>query len=158
MQRLILLRHAEAEQSSTGGDFDRALTARGRRDARGAGETLAALGLEVDLVIVSAAKRALETWEEARPSFPHARVEVAPSLYNGEPANLWAAAEDAEAERVLVIAHNPGMHELVLELLTRADALDQVCWGFPPAAAAAFTFDEGRPRFEAFHNPPEGAR
>lgn len=158
MQRLILLRHAEAEQTSIGGDFDRALTARGRRDARGAAEALAARGLDIDLVIVSPARRAMETWQEAEPSFPGARVEVAAGLYNSTPADLWAAADGAGAERVLVIAHNPGMHELVLQLLTRADALDEAGWGFPPSAAAAFAFDGGKPRFEAFHSPPEGAR
>ena len=75
MDRLILLRHGKAEADApTGQDFDRALTGRGRRDAALVARELAEAGSAPDLVLVSPAVRAKETWEEAAPFFPGARV------------------------------------------------------------------------------------
>ena len=46
MNRLILLRHGEAEHGSKSGrDFDRRLTAHGTREAAAMGDTLARLGM-----------------------------------------------------------------------------------------------------------------
>ena len=76
LQRLILLRHGKAESvAESGGDFERGLTERGRRDAALIGRVLADAGITPDLALVSAARRARETWDEASPAFPHARCE-----------------------------------------------------------------------------------
>ena len=54
MRRLILLRHAKAEnQAASGEDIDRALTARGLADAARMGQVLADAGLQPDLALVS---------------------------------------------------------------------------------------------------------
>ena len=77
MDRLILMRHAKAERrSASGDDFDRLLTDDGRGDAAMVGLALAKDGLAPTLVLVSAAQRAVETWETMRGSFPRARTQV----------------------------------------------------------------------------------
>ena len=58
-----LLRHGEAEDGSP--DDERALTAKGRRQARAAGAALAALGVELDACLTSPKVRARETAELA---------------------------------------------------------------------------------------------
>lgn len=57
---IYLLRHGEAEQCN-GGDSGRRLTARGERQARAAGEALAALTNEVDACLASPKVRTAET-------------------------------------------------------------------------------------------------
>lgn len=57
---IYLLRHGEAEQEN-GGDSGRRLTARGERQARAAGEALAALTIEVDACLASPKVRAADT-------------------------------------------------------------------------------------------------
>jgi phosphohistidine phosphatase len=154
MQRLILLRHAEAEQNGAGGDVHRALTARGHADARAAGQALAARGFVPGLALVSSARRAVETWEAAAPAFPAARMRLEARLYNDSAEGLFAAARAAGADAVLLVAHNPGLQMLALELAVRAGAPGLAdARQFPPAAAAVFGFAGGAPRFEALILP-----
>jgi phosphohistidine phosphatase len=153
MRRLILLRHATAGPSH-GDDLSRPLTAKGVREAAAAGRALAARGLMPDVVLVSPARRTQETWEAMAELFPNARVETAPRLYDAGAEILMDAAEDeVEAETVLVIAHNPGLHQLAYNLSTRAAR--PAPRHFPPATAAVFGFDNGRPRFPTLILPGE---
>jgi phosphohistidine phosphatase len=63
MRRLLLLRHAKAERSQSGGrDQDRILTKRGRNDATAVGKYLARHGLVPDRTLVSTSARTRETW------------------------------------------------------------------------------------------------
>jgi phosphohistidine phosphatase len=157
MRRLILLRHAEAESEAVGGDFHRGLTERGRLDARQAGTVLAARGMVPDLALVSTARRAIETWEAAAPAFPQAQLSLDPELYNAEAAELMAAVLAAEADTLMIVAHNPGLQVLSIELLTRAGARGQADLRlFAPATAAVFAFEGVAPRFEAVIRPEGG--
>jgi phosphohistidine phosphatase len=156
MDRLILMRHAKAERrAESGRDFDRALTDRGRADAAIMGQVLAKAGLTPDVAVVSPAARTQETWREAGAAFPGARLEGDKGLYNASAQALWAAARKAgeTASAVMVVAHNPGVHELVVALLREGSAAPAVIARaserFPTATAAAFTFDAaGRPCYD----------
>ena len=146
MDRLILLRHGKAEADSPSGrDFDRALTDRGRRDAALIAQVLAEAGLAPDLVLVSPAARAAQTWEAASAIFPAARAVEAPELYDISPGDMLALArrEGAEADTVMVVGHNPGLGQLAawLALETPAgEARARLAQGFPTAAAAVIAF------------------
>ncbi len=158
MRRLILLRHGKAERgSATGQDVDRVLTEQGRRDAAAMGESLAALGFVPTLVLVSAASRALQTWRAASPAFPQAAAEVSPRLYLASAEQVWAEvqAAGAGAVAVMVVGHNPGLHELALRLAHTSvgperQALEN---GFPTAAAAIFSFEPEVAALAAFMTP-----
>ncbi len=103
------------------------------------------LGLVPDLVLVSTARRALETLEALEPWDDTPLVDQLDSLYLANPMQLTAALHGvAETVRsVLLIAHNPGMHDLALSLVG-AQALrgggDEraLAAGFPTAALAEF--------------------
>ncbi len=161
MRRLILLRHGKTERaSSSGRDFDRALTARGRADARLMGRVLAGRGLRVDRALVSAAARAVQTWDEAGPAFPGAEVEVTRALYEADAAEVLSLAQAEPAECVLVVGHNPGLHELAQSLAARDPQEEAVRRtlqaGLPTAAAAVFGFgDDGAVTVEGVFSPRE---
>lgn len=145
MRQLILLRHGKAESvSASGGDFARGLTDRGRRDSALMGEVLAKAGLAPDLVLVSAARRTMETWEAAAPSFPAAHMEAVQRLYHASPDDLDAVlgGQGEQIGTIMVIGHNPGLHEYALSLTTDPDRRtpdgQRLAQSFPTAAAAVF--------------------
>lgn len=156
MDRLIVMRHAKAERrAESGRDFDRALTDRGRSDAAIMGRVLARAGLVPDLVLHSAAQRTTETAAVAAQAFPGVRLEGERGLYNAGPAALREAAERAGegAGTVLLVAHNPGCHELTLELLREGGAsaavMARAASRFPTSTAAAFVIDAaGRANYD----------
>lgn len=157
MRQLILLRHAKAAaDSDTGEDFDRALAKRGREDAPGIGEALAGAGAEPDVVLVSGARRTRETWGLVASWFPDAKVEFLDRLYLADTDTLMRAAEATGAERVMIVAHNPGLHELASRLAHRNNALESAVRAkFPTAAGAVFTRADANAtwRLQAFVTP-----
>lgn len=157
MRHLILLRHGKTESvSATGGDFDRGLTDRGRRDSALIGRLLAQAGLRPDLVLVSAARRAQETWDEVAHAFPNAHVEVVRQLYLASPDQIAAAIGPvAEPLSVMVVGHNPGLHEFALALAERAGAREPRLESFPTAAAAVFRVDGEAVALEGLFLPRE---
>jgi phosphohistidine phosphatase len=158
MQRLILLRHGKAESvAASGGDFERGLTERGRRDAALMGQVLAEAGFVPDLAVVSPARRAKETWEAAAPAFPGARCSHSRLLYLASAEQLaQTAAEAADPVHCLIIVgHNPGLHEFAMALCLQQGAGDAgLLSTFPTAAAAVFAIDAaGRARLERLMLP-----
>ena len=156
MTRLILFRHAKAERrSESGEDFDRVLTDRGRHDAVLMGEALRGLGMAPDLALVSAAARTTGTWAAMSPAFPQARVEIRPELYDADAQTLLAAAKEAGAPgTVIIVAHNPGLHEAAY-LLARsgaadAETLSRLRAGMPTATAGVFDLSGVAPLLEAW--------
>lgn len=164
MQRLILLRHGKAERESMrGDDHARRLTPRGRRDALEAGQRLVDMGFVPDLALVSDAARTRETWEALRPVCEACPVRFEPSLYHAEAQTVLDLVREAAdlARTVLVIGHNPGLHELVLRLLIEggasSDLLNTARSRFPTSAAAVFLFDgQSRPVYDGLMMPPRG--
>ncbi|MDB5431180.1 MAG: phosphohistidine phosphatase [Caulobacter sp.] len=156
MDRLIVMRHAKAERrAESGRDFDRALSERGRQDAAIMGQVLAKAGLSPDVAVVSPAQRTLDTWAAVSAAFPGVRSEGERTLYNAAANTLRDAVDKAgeTAGVVLLIAHNPGVHELTVSLLREGGASPSViaraAERFPTATAAAFTFDAaGRPCYD----------
>lgn len=146
MDRLILLRHGKAEaDAASGRDFDRPLTGRGRRDALIVAKALDEAGLRPDLVLVSPAARAAQTWEAMAEVFPEAEVKADPELYEISPDAILALArsEAGAARTVMVVGHNPGLGQLAAWLAQDAppgEARARIAQGFPTAAAAVIGF------------------
>jgi len=142
MPQLILLRHAKAEAvAASGRDFDRGLTERGLRDAAIMGQVLRDAGLAPDRVLVSAARRTVQTWEVAGAAFqPGAAVEITRELYLASDERLARMVHVQGGEgRLMIIGHNPGLHELALRL--SGDDPQGRLAGFPTAAAAVFDLE-----------------
>jgi phosphohistidine phosphatase len=134
MRRLMLLRHAKTEHDAPSGhDQDRRLDERGRLDAAALGTWIGRHPPLPDAVLVSTAVRAKQTWEIARDAMKDAvreqvrqpQVELLDELYGAEPAQLLRLirlAEVTDPARLMLIGHNPGMHELALMLAGSGDA------------------------------------
>ena len=130
MRRLMLLRHAKTETDAPSGrDQDRRLDDRGHRDAAEIGGWIARHPPFPECVLVSSATRTQQTWEIAwaamKDSVPQPHVEPLPELYGADPLQILAAvrlAAAAHAQRLMVVGHNPGMHELALALAGSGDA------------------------------------
>jgi len=148
MRRLILFRHAKTEaRAPVGEDFQRALTQRGRDDARLMGAVLAKAGFVPDLALISPALRARQTWEEVKAAFPGAAVEFRHSLYQASDVELAVEIIPSAgmAQTLMVLAHNPGLQELGVSLLAERGLdpheAEVIAAGFPTAAAAVLGFD-----------------
>lgn len=117
MKVLTLARHAKSSwKDATLPDWDRPLNKRGKRDAPMMGKRLADRGFYVELMMSSPAVRALTTAEviAGEIGYPKAEILVDHQLYG---ADAWRLLEVVRAlddayERVMYIAHNPGLTEL----------------------------------------------
>jgi phosphohistidine phosphatase len=140
MKRLLLLRHAKAEPAEQPlADIARKLAARGERDARWIGERLFRHGLVPDRIIASPAARALHTAQlvAAAVGYPSENIAILHPLYLAEPAAIRGivAAENVRTESLLVVGHNPGLSELVLDLFPSFEVDD-----LPTAAVVALAY------------------
>jgi phosphohistidine phosphatase len=142
MRQLILLRHAKSTwDDASMPDRDRPLNARGRRAAAIMRQAMQELGLAPDLVLVSTARRTMETLEVLEPWDDAPLIEPMDSLYLANPVQLTAALHGvAETVRsVLLIGHNPGLHDLALSLAGPA----AIAGGGHQARALAAAFPTG---------------
>ncbi|QXM25302.1 histidine phosphatase family protein [Elioraea tepida] len=120
MRQLLLLRHAKSSWDDPGlPDHDRPLDSRGRRDAAAMGEAMRRLGLSPDIVLVSSARRTLETLAAIEPLEGSPLVDEHAELYLAPAEKMLAMlhAVPETARSVLLIGHNPGLHDLALALI-----------------------------------------
>jgi phosphohistidine phosphatase len=111
---LILWRHAEAEDGTP--DNDRALTAKGIKEAARMGKWLRDRLPPNALVLASPAKRTRQTAWALTPDFKM-RPELAP---NAGPEKILAAVDWPRGDRtVVVVGHQPTLGEVAALLLTR---------------------------------------
>ncbi len=97
-------------------------------------------------MLCSSARRALETLEALRPALGEkAEVSIEPELYGADASEILERlrAVDAQIPEILVIGHNPGLHDLAIELSGEGDAalLNQLRTKFPTGALATFDLD-----------------
>ncbi|HVC62454.1 MAG TPA: histidine phosphatase family protein [Acetobacteraceae bacterium] len=144
MHQLLLLRHAKSSWDDTRlADRDRPLTERGRRAAAAMRQAMQQLGLAPDLVLVSPARRTLQTLDLLEPWDETPLQEQIEGLYLASPARLIGIVHDIPetVRSVLLIGHNPGMHDLAQALIVGAqptDAARRLAAGYPTAALAEF--------------------
>lgn len=140
-RELLILRHAKsAWDTGAASDFERPLSKRGRRDAPRVGRFLLEQGLVPDYVVSSPAERAKQTvvavcrelgigkddihWDER---IYHAATGTLQRVLSESPAN---------AQRVLIAGHNPGLESLVQTLSAERVSMPDD-WKLMPTAAVA---------------------
>ncbi|MEM1196293.1 MAG: histidine phosphatase family protein [Pseudomonadota bacterium] len=141
MKRLGLLRHAKSEwDDAVKRDFDRGLNARGRRGAALMGEHVLSEDIDWGLAIASPAVRVRETLDAARigvaPVFDE-KLYLASAETIVDVVSAHGAREEPEA--ILIIGHNPGLQQAVLNLVAPArenDLFREAAVKFPTAAFA----------------------
>lgn len=149
--RLMLLRHAKTERAAPGQrDRDRRLTARGRADAAHTAAYMVQHALVPDRVMLSPAQRTRETWERMVTTFAAAPpVEEEARLYENSVDAILAAIKEAAqaASRLLVVGHNPSLHETAHLLIGAGDveARERLDEGLPTAGLVVIDFTGDAP-------------
>jgi len=151
MRTLYLLRHAKSSWASPLlDDFERPLNKRGREAAPQVGRLLRRRGLLPDLVLCSAARRAMETWELAGHAIGrNLPVKVYRGLYLASAAKILDIIRRASDETgsLLVVGHNPGMERCALQLAgpgSDPEALADLQAKYPTAAVSVLEVDAER--------------
>ncbi|TDD72826.1 histidine phosphatase family protein [Actinomadura darangshiensis] len=126
MPTLIVLRHAKAVAGLGMSDIDRTLNDRGRRDAAATGDWLRANGLVPGHVLCSTAARTRETLDQLAVD---AAVSFEPGIYDNDPDHLRTLVGEApeDAARLLLVGHNPSVHQLVHDLTGEAPDAFPTC-------------------------------
>ena len=143
MNMLHLLRHAKSSAKDDVDDHERPLSRRGRKTARRIGRNLSARLGAIDLVLCSSARRTRETLDFVLDAFsPRPRASIEDELYLASREKLAARLGrlDARHVNVLLIGHNPGLHELAVALAAEnSPAFRALASGkFPTAACVSF--------------------
>jgi phosphohistidine phosphatase len=145
MRQLLLLRHAKSSWDDAAmPDRDRPLNARGRQAASTMRAAIQDLGLLPDMILVSPALRTMQTLQALEPWDETPLIEPTEGLYLADPTQILAALHGVPetVRSVMVIGHNPGLHDLALSLagtLPAGPAGQSLQQGFPTAALAEFT-------------------
>jgi phosphohistidine phosphatase len=152
MRRLMLLRHAKSDRSPPGAsDRDRPLEVRGQETAPKIGAYMAKHGLVPDQALCSTARRTHDTWTLVASAFAKAPpVRFEERVYDATAdAILDIVRETADTARsLLVVGHNPGLHDLAGLLIASGDveARERLREKFPTAGLAVidFAYDDWR--------------
>ena len=125
MRRLLLFRHAKAERAEPGAkDQARPLTERGRADAKLIGAYLARHAFVPDRVLVSTSARTRETWSQAVTALESSPAALFDErIYQAGVQTLTQLIKEtpADAQRLMVIGHNPGLHEFAMLAVASGD-------------------------------------
>lgn len=148
LRQLLLLRHAKAvPQTSGASDHARSLNQRGQADAAALRSAMRDRGLAPEVVLVSSARRTLQTLEALEPWDDMPLVEPMDSLYMAGPEQILAALRQLgpTVRSAMVIAHNPGLHETARLLANGAGGEAEVAMraSYPTSCLTEFTIPGG---------------
>jgi phosphohistidine phosphatase len=150
MLTLLLLRHAKSSWDDPDlDDFNRPLNGRGEKAAPMMGRYLKHEGWVPDLILCSTARRTRETLDHISEQIGDAKVTYEDGLYLAEAEQLLARlgrltdGKTKKPETVMIVGHNPGLHDLAVQLASRGDAksLNRLADKFPTAALAKIDFE-----------------
>lgn len=145
MFELILMRHAKSDWSSHTADIDRPLSDRGAQDAIRMGAHLNQLHLVPDRMVVSTAQRTQETASLLLNNLAvdEKNIVLDKALYLADMDTLCEtiALYAVDNQRLLILAHNPGMDYMVSYLATSAPPLSSSGKLMTTCAVACFSLD-----------------
>jgi phosphohistidine phosphatase len=145
---LYLLRHLKSSwDDALLGDHDRPLAPRGRKAGKKLARHVRQNGVAPELVLCSPAVRTRETFDAVRSALGKPEARFLPQLYAASDDDLLAAVRGVEPEvrSVLLIGHNPGLHDLALALTGRGDeeARGRLREKLPTGALVTLSFRAG---------------
>jgi phosphohistidine phosphatase len=143
VKTLALFRHAKSEWADPRArDFERPLNGRGEKGALLMGRFIRESGQRFERVVASPAVRVAETIELASKAFSRSfPVEWDRRIYLASSATLADVLREMEGdpETVLMVGHNPGLEDLIFDLVPddgSSPLRDEVEVKFPTAAYA----------------------
>ncbi|MCA3269864.1 MAG: histidine phosphatase family protein [Alphaproteobacteria bacterium] len=152
MKNIIFVRHAKAvEENAENGDMRRPLDAIGKASIIRQRPALRKMDISSDLVLCSPARRTRETYEglcDAGLLNDSQCVEFQDDLYMATATKLYQIVKMQRNDftNLIIIGHNPGLHQLALALVGVGAELDlnQLAQRFPPFSVASVSFDANR--------------
>jgi phosphohistidine phosphatase len=144
----MLLRHAKSDWSQGAGDRERPLNERGRDAAPKIGRYIAQAQTVPDLILCSTSRRTRQTCDLVTAAFPATpEIEFEEELYLAEFGTIigLVRAVPDKVHRVMVIGHNPGIHQAAADLTGPGNAKDRAALSarFPTGALAVIDFASG---------------
>lgn len=124
MKRLFILRHGEAANpTGSQSDRDRSLTTKGVQSMEALGRHLRDLDLLPGLVLVSSARRTQMTAAAVTGAGYAGMMRLENDLYNADPHQIIEVIQlsDDRYDALMVVAHNPGIHQTALSLAGQGD-------------------------------------
>jgi phosphohistidine phosphatase len=120
MKNILLIRHAKSDWSHSLPDFDRALSSRGRHDAERMGKVIRPLIKTPCLFLASSSQRTRETVQRLVDSLDDSIVKTrfTDQLYLANSSTIKHLIKKhlGAVNSLIVIAHNPGMDDVVENL------------------------------------------
>lgn len=153
MKRLHLLRHAKSSWGQSGlDDLERPLNTRGRTAARHLAAWLAEHDVRPELVLCSTALRTRQTLELVLPALGEPDVVHESALYGASVGELLQRVHELDTslapahppDEVLLVGHNPGVHELALLLAAPSTHRDRIAAKLPTGALVTLELGAGR--------------
>jgi phosphohistidine phosphatase len=144
--RLMIFRHAKAEKGTPGTrDRDRPLNPRGHQDSARMGAYMARHALIPNAALISTARRTRETWAGLASALPQGiEALFEDRLYDAGPKQILAAIRETQAsiDALIVIGHNPGLHEAARLLIASGDveARERLNEALPTSGLAVIDF------------------
>ena len=148
LRELILVRHAKSDwKSETNQDFDRPLSAKGKKTATKVGKWLQQQDLMPDQILLSPALRTVQTFKRfcKECEIPYRLIN---ELYLAELDTLIEVLQSApNVKRLMVIGHNPGLEQLNRYL--QGNHIDTGTELFPTCSLAHFILPQDWQTLEA---------
>ena len=151
MKTLYLLRHAKSSWSDHATeDHDRPLNRRGQQNAPQMGQFMRKSGYVPDLILCSTARRTAETLSLIVPYIgDETPVRFERTLYLASSDAMLGRIKttDDSCDRLLMVAHNPGMEHLAADLVSRdklngtEQLYETLLAKYPTAALTVIEFD-----------------
>ncbi len=116
MKTIFFVRHAKSSWDDLRlPDHDRPLNNRGKSDAIAMGEYLVEKASKIDIVISSSARRAKSTAKRIDDLVNSENFIVEPKLYHASAREIFGVIANIhpEVESALIVAHNPGMTDMI---------------------------------------------
>ncbi len=144
---LYILRHAKAEALVHGGeDHDRPLAERGFKEAAQMGRYMLGQHLWPEKILCSTATRTRQTWQQIQDVLPQTiPIHYEDRLYHTSALEIGhiIGAEPDSVSKLMVVGHNPGLHEICLRLAKDGDnkLRNQITMKFPTCSFVELQFD-----------------
>ena len=134
---LIVMRHAKSSWDNPVEDSQRQLNKRGRIGATALGDWMRRTGIEPDEILCSSAARTEETAARLGLQTPLTLIDA---LYMASTDVLMSHVQQAQADTVLIVAHNPGIGEFAEQLAQTAPNNPRF-FNYPSGATTVFSCD-----------------
>jgi len=151
MKKLTLLRHAKSGwDDPVARDFDRPLNEKGRKAAQAMGRRAKEMGLAPDRLLASPAARVKQTLDSFFTGFGQIIDPVWDQrIYLASSATLLDVLRETDAgiDHLMLVGHNPGLEDLILELIAddgSSPLRDIVEAKFPTACLAQMSWEGER--------------